>query len=173
MNISDCFYLGKVVKPFSYKGELVLYFDVDQPEEYLDIEGVFIEINTRLVFYPILSIRINGNKATVRFENINEADSLKLIGKNLYLPLDLLPKLEGNKFYFHEIIGFKVIDNERGDIGEIESVIEYPAQPLFSINYKGKEILIPIIDSVIEKVDRESKLMYINAPVGLIDLYLL
>lgn len=103
-----------------------------------------------------MSIRINGNKATVRFENINEADSLKLIGKNLYLPLDLLPKLEGNKFYFHEIIGFKVIDNERGDIGEIESVIEYPAQPLFSINFKGKEILIPIIDSVIEKVDRES-----------------
>lgn len=172
MNIKDCFYLGKVVKPFSFKGDLVLYFDVDQPEEYSELDGVFIEINKILVFYPIASIRMNGNKATVRFENINEEDSLKLIGKDLYLPLELLPKLDGNKFYFHEIIGFRVIDKEKGEIGLIESVIEYPAQPLFSINFNEKEILIPIIDSVIEKVDRETKIMYINAPVGLIDLYL-
>lgn len=172
MDIKDCFYLGKVVKPFSFKGDLVLFFDVDEPEEYSELDGVYIEINKVLVLYPIETIRIKGNKATVRFENMTEEDSLKLIGKNLYLPIELLPKLEGNKFYFHEIIGFKVIDKEKGDIGIIESVIEYPAQPLFSIIFNGKEILIPIIDSVIEKVDREAKIMYINAPVGLVDLYL-
>ena len=172
MEIKDCFYLGKVVKPFSFKGDLVLFFDVDEPEEYSELDGVYIEINKVLVLYPIETIRIKGNKATVRFENMTEDDSLKLIGKNLYLPLELLPALEGNKFYFHEIIGFKVIDKEKGDIGIIESVIDYPAQPLFSIIFNGKEILIPIIDSVIEKVDRESKIMYINAPVGLVDLYL-
>lgn len=172
MDIKDCFYLGKVVKPFSFKGDLVLFFDVDEPEEYSELDGVYIEINKVLVLYPIETIRIKGNKATVRFENMTEEDSLKLIGKNLYLPMDLLPKLEGNKFYFHEIIGFKVIDKEKGDIGIIESVIDYPAQPLFSIIFNGKEILMPIIDSVIEKVDREAKIMYINAPVGLVDLYL-
>lgn len=172
MEIKDCFYLGKVVKPFSFKGDLVLFFDVDEPEEYSELDGVYIEINKALVLYPIETIRIKGNKATVRFENMTEDDSLKLIGKNLYLPLELLPVLEGNKFYFHEIIGFKVIDKEKGDIGIIESVIDYPAQPLFSIIFNGKEILIPIIDSVIEKVDREAKVMYINAPVGLVDLYL-
>lgn len=172
MEIKDCFYLGKVVKPFSFKGDLVLFFDVDEPEEYSELDGVYIEINKALVLYPIQTIRIKGNKATVRFEDMTEEDSLKLIGKNLYLPLELLPTLEGNKFYFHEIIGFKVIDKEKGDIGIIESVIDYPAQPLFSIIFNGKEILIPIIDSVIEKVDRESKIMYINAPVGLVDLYL-
>lgn len=172
MDIKDCFYLGKVVKPFSFKGDLVLFFDVDEPEEYSELDGLYIEINKVLVLYPIETIRIKGNKATVRFENMTEEDSLKLIGKNLYLPLEILPKLEGNKFYFHEIIGFKVIDKEKGDIGIIESVIDYPAQPLFSIIFNGKEILMPIIDSVIEKVDREAKIMYINAPVGLVDLYL-
>lgn len=172
MDVKDCFYLGKVVKPFSFKGDLVLFFDVDEPEEYSELDGVYIEINKVLVLYPIETIRIKGNKATVRFENMTEDDSLKLIGKDLYLPMELLPELEGNKFYFHEIIGFKVIDKEKGDIGTIESVIDYPAQPLFSIIFNGKEILMPIIDSVIEKVDREAKIMYINAPVGLVDLYL-
>ena len=162
--------------PFSKAGSLetpdFLFFDVDQPEEYTNLDGVYIEINKVLVLYPIESIRLNGNRATVRFENLTPEESLKLIGKELYLPLALLPKLEGNKFYFHEVIGFGVVDEEKGDIGIIETVIEYPAQPIFSIKYDQKEILIPIIDKIIQKVDREAKIIYINAPVGLIDLYL-
>ncbi|MDD4703757.1 MAG: ribosome maturation factor RimM [Bacteroidales bacterium] len=172
MNKQETYYLGKVVKPFGFKGDLVLFFDVDQPEEYTNLDGVYIEINKVLVLYPIESIRLNGNRATVRFENLTPEESLKLIGKELYLPLALLPKLEGNKFYFHEVIGFGVVDEEKGDIGIIETVIEYPAQPIFSIKYDQKEILIPIIDKIIQKVDREAKIIYINAPVGLIDLYL-
>ncbi|MEA5099410.1 MAG: ribosome maturation factor RimM [Bacteroidales bacterium] len=172
MDRKEAYYLGKVVKPFGFKGDLVLFFDVDQPEEYSELDGVYIEINKVLVLYPITSIRLNGNKATVRFENITPDDSLKLIGKDLYLPLSILPKLDGNKFYFHEIIGYEVVDSEKGNIGIIESVIEYPAQPLFSIEFHQKEILIPIIDKIIHKVDRDAKIIYINAPVGLIDLYL-
>lgn len=172
MEIKDCFYLGKVSKPFGFKGELVLFFDVDTPEEYSELDGVYIEINKRLVLYPIETIRVRSNKATVRFRDISPEDALKLIGKDLYLPLELLPVLEGNKFYYHEIIGFEVIDAEKGNIGVIKKVLEYPATPLFSIDFKGKEILMPIIDSVIDNVDRETKTIYINAPKGLIELYI-
>lgn len=172
MEIKDCFYLGKVSKPFGFKGELVLFFDVDTPEEYSELDGVYIEINKRLVLYPIETIRVRSNKATVRFSDISPEDALKLIGKDLYLPLELLPVLEGNKFYYHEIIGFEVIDAEKGNIGVIKKVLEYPATPLFSIDFKGKEILMPIIDSVIDNVDRETKTIYINAPKGLIELYI-
>ncbi len=65
-----------------------------------------------------------------------------------------------------------MIDAEKGDIGTIASVIDYPAQALFQIMKNGKEILIPIIDEVLEKVDRQEKTIYIKAPNGLIDLYL-
>ncbi len=84
----------------------------------------------------------------------------------------MLPKLTGNKFYYHEVIGWQVIDKEKGDIGTIASVIDYPAQALFQIMKNDKEILIPIIDQVIKKVDRDKKTMHIEAPNGLIDLYL-
>ena len=57
-------------------------------------------------------------------------------------------------------------------IGILEQVIEYPAQPLFQIMKNGVEVLIPVIDEVIDKVDRENKTIYINAPNGLIELYL-
>ena len=51
-------------------------------------------------------------------------------------------------------------------------MIEYPAQPLFQIVKNGVEVLVPVIDEVIQKVDREQKILYISAPKGLIDLYL-
>lgn len=172
MKIEDCFYLGKVLKPFSYKGEVVLFLDVDEPQDYSQLDGVYISINKKLVLYTIKSIRINGNKATVRFDDVEYEDLERLIGRELFLPLELLPPLEGNKFYFHEIIGFSVFDQEKGDIGKIIGVYENAPQPLLSIDCQGKEILLPIIDQVIIEVKREEKQMIVNSPEGLIELYL-
>ena len=105
-------------------------------------------------------------------EDLTPEQAGALVGHELYLPLDLLPKLDGNRFYFHEVVGFRVVDSQHGDIGTIEQVIEYPAQPLFQVMKNGTEILIPVIDEVIDNVDRTNKTIYITAPNGLIDLYL-
>ncbi len=172
MNKENCFYLGKVTKPFGYKGELVLFLDVDEPLDYLDLDSVLIETNNGLIPYFIQSMNIKNNKATVLFDGVSPEDSQKLIGENLFLPMEMLPKLEGNKFYFHEIVNFSVVDEEKGNIGVIESVLDYPAQAIFQIKFHDKEILIPIIDEVIKKVDRENKTIYIKSPNGLVDLYL-
>lgn len=172
MKIEDCFYLGKILKPFSYKGEVVLFLDVDEPMDYSELDGVYVSINKKLVLYTIKSIRINNNKAIVRFDGVEYEDLGRLLGRELYLPLELLPPLEGNKFYFHEIIGFSVIDTEKGDIGKIIGVYENAPQPLLSIDCEGKEILLPIIDEVILEVLRQEKQMKVQSPEGLIELYL-
>lgn len=168
----DCYQLGKITKPFGFKGQVIFFLDVDTPEDYATLDSVFVEVKGVLIPYFIKEISINGNKATVTFEDLSPAEAQALVGCNLYLPLDLLPKLTGNKFYYHEIIGWNVVDSEKGDIGTIKSVIDFPAQPLFQIFKNDTEILIPIIDPVIKKVDRDKKTIFITAPNGLIDLYL-
>lgn len=172
MDTKDCFYLGKITKPFGLKGEVVFFLDTDTPENYASLDSVFVEVKGRLVPYFIESIRVNGNKATAKFEDLAKEDALALVGCDLYLPLDLLPKLTGKKFYYHEIIGFDVVDSRKGNIGTVQSVIDYPAQSLFQIINNGKEILIPVIDSLIDRVDRENKTIFVAAPEGLVDLYL-
>ncbi len=168
----DCYYLGRITKPFGYKGEMNVFLDVDTPEEYSELDGVYVEVNKRLVLYEIENIRVQGNKAVVKFVDVNGEDVERLLGRELFLPLEMLPKLEGNKFYFHEVIGFEVEDEEKGRIGKIIGVYENMTQPLLSIDFEGKEILVPIIDQIIKDVVREEKLMKIKAPQGLIDLYI-
>ena len=172
MTKDECYRLGNITKPFGYKGQMVFYLDVDSPQDYADLDSVFIETKTDLVPYFFKVDNINGNKAVVTFEDLTPDEAHALAGHDLYLPLDLLPKLTGNQFYFHEVIGFRVVDSQHGDIGTLQSIIEYPAQPLFQIDKEGKEILIPIIDPVIKLVDRENKTLHIDAPNGLIELYL-
>lgn len=151
---------------------MIFFLDVDCPANYADLTSAFVELKGSLVpvFFHIENI--NGNKAIVSFEDLEPEQVLKLLGCNLFLPLSLLPKLTGNQFYFHEVKGFRAVDETYGDIGVIRTIIEYPAQPLFQIINNDKEILIPVIDPVIKKVDREHQTIYIAAPEGLIDLYL-
>ena len=109
----------------------------------------------------------------VKFEGINsEEDVSSLLNKEIYLPLDLLPNLDGKKFYYHEIIGYEVIDSNYGPIGLIEKVNDKPTQSIFVIKYKERQILIPINEEIIKEIDRKNKSIYISAPNGLIDLYL-
>lgn len=84
----------------------------------------------------------------------------------------MLPPLTGNQFYFHEVIGFKVIDQEKGDIGICRDFIEISRQPIMQIEYGDKEILVPAVDEYLDKVDREKRILYIKAPEGLIDIYI-
>lgn len=172
MTKEECYLLGKITKPFGIKGQVVMFLDVDCPEDYAELDSAFVEVKGNLVPYFFRIDNINGNKAVATFEEIASEEALALVGHDLYLPLDLLPKLTGNQFYFHEVVGFRIVDEEKGDIGILQTVIDYPAQPLFQIMKDGVEILVPVIDPVIKKVDRENKTIYIKAPNGLIDLYL-
>ncbi len=174
MRKKDCFYVGKIVRKHSFKGEVVAKLDTDEPELYQNLESVFLDFSNQLIpFFIQKSLLQKGNQLRIRFEDIeDESSANKLLGAGMYLPLQMLPKLTGNKFYYHEVIGFSIKDKEKGHIGLITSINDQSSQPLFVIDADGKEVLIPMIDEFIQKVDREYKEIILETPQGLIDLYL-
>ena len=97
--------------------------------------------------------------------------SYQLINKEIYLPISSLPTLEGNKFYYHEVEGFKIVDKKNGDIGFIKYVNDKSPQHLFVLDHNKKEVLVPINDDLIIDIDRKEKLIRMDLPSGLIELY--
>ena len=169
-----CFFVGKVVKKYSFKGELLIKLDTDDPELFLEMESVFVEQHKTLIPFFIQRSQLHKSSLLrVQFEDVyDEASANAMLGTELFLPLDFLPPLEGNKFYYHEIIGFKVTDTRFGEVGVLVGVNDKTAQHLFVIEKLGKEILIPINDLFIKQVDRENKMLRLEVPQGLIELYL-
>jgi len=174
MKVEDCFYLGKIVKKYSFKGELLIKLDTDEPELYDQLDAVFVMVRNNLIPFFVESSQLHKSELLrIRFEDITtEADADALLKSDVYLPLEFLPKLEGNKFYFHEVIGFMVEDKHFGLVGTIKSINDSTAQSLFEIDREGKEILIPLNDEFIVSIDRANKKVVVDTPSGLIDLYL-
>jgi len=178
MNIEECFYLGYTSKVHGKQGELIAKLDVDNPEKYNKLESVLVRLNKNdnslIPFFISHAQVLNNGTVKLKIDDINDVVQAELlVGKELFLPLTKLPKLSGNKFYYHEVIGFQVIDKVKGNIGEIFNVLEFPQQAVLEIkNAQEKEILIPITDQIIKTVDRAEKTITIETPEGLIDIYL-
>lgn len=170
----ECFYLGRIVRKFSFKGELLAKLDTDEPEVYENLESVLIDFNDKLIPFFINACQLHKSTLLrIDFEDVeNEADAEDLIGADLYLPLDQLPELSGDQFYYHEVTGFTVEDKNYGTIGTLTSVNDKTAQALFVIDAGGKEVLIPVNDLFIKKLDREQKKILLDVPEGLIEVYL-
>ena len=58
------------------------------------------------------------------------------------------------------------------DGGIVENVIDMAANPLLQLDKDGVEVLLPIFDGLVQKVQRKKKELHVKAPEGLIDLYL-
>jgi len=174
MRKEDCFYLGKIAKKFSFKGEVLIYLDTDEPELYENMESVFVEFNNNLIPFFIENSSIHKNDfLRVRFEDVkDEAEADRMLGNAVYLPLKMLPKLSGNKFYFHEVIGFEIEDKRLGVFGKIVAVNDSTAQPLFEVLNGDVEILVPMIDHFLVKIDRDNKKVIMDLPEGLVEMYL-
>lgn len=174
MRKKDCFYLGKVAKKYSFKGEVLVYLDTDEPELYTELESMFVEINGHLVPFFIEKSSIHREKfLRTQFEDMDSEEIADtIVGKDVYLPLTMLPKLEGNKFYYHEVVGFDAIDQRLGNFGTILRISDNGVQALFEVQKDDAVILIPLIDEFIIEVNRENKSILFNTPEGLIDLYI-
>ena len=173
MNKEDCFYIGRVAKTHGIKGEVTIKLDVDDPSAYSDLKYFLLEINKVLTPFFVEKLIVSGDKFFVSVQDIHSVEAASaLTGKDVYLPMELLPKLTGKQFYFHEVKGFTLIDAEKGELGPITDILEYPTQAIIQVYKDNKEILIPILDQVIQKVDRKGKKLYVKSPDGLIDMYL-
>lgn len=169
----DCFFLGYIVGKYSFKGEILAKLDTDNPDTYVNMNSFFIETPQGLVPYFIERCQLHKSSLLrVKFEGVDsESEAAALLKKDLYLPLNLLPQLEGNQFYYHEVIGFSAKDQFEKEIGIIKTVNDSGPQPLFVIDSDGTEILIPIHDHFIKNLDREGKKIILDLPEGLLDIF--
>lgn len=169
----DYFYLGKITKRFGLKGELVVYLDTDEPKKYHHLESVFLDIDGEPIPFFVEEAKIKTkNQLIVLFQGMDDKNASHYVNTDLYLPLSSLPVLEGNKFYYHEIKGFTVIDSVHGNIGICEDILDSSPQAVMQIAHPQGEILVPIVDKFIKKVNRELRTIEIEVPHGLVEFYI-
>ena len=175
MATENYFQLGLITKLHSFKGEVILHIDADDPSIYFSIKHLFIQINNRLIPYIIKkSIVHKNNQLRLQLEGIiNQEDASLLLKNAVFLPLEQLPKLNKDQFYYHEIIGYQLIDSTTNTkVGSIVNVIDHPGNTLIEAESDCVEIIVPMNDATFEKIEKSSKKLFLKVPEGLLDIYL-
>jgi 16S rRNA processing protein RimM len=147
--------------------------DVDDPYEYEELDAVFVQQGNEMVPYFIEDLQIRENLNLMTLEGITTIDAAKdLVGSKLFLPVAMLPKLKDDQFYYHEIVDYQVNDQHLGSLGTIKEVYSTGAQDVIIMLYQGVEVLIPLTDEIVPKVDKQNKVVITQLPDGLLDVYM-
>lgn len=165
--------VGKIVNTHSLKGEVKVISSTDFEEErFKKGSKLLITRGNQLIREVVVqSYRNHKNFLLVKFEGIDSVEEAEKL-KNLQIKIDSdeVGELEENEFYFHQIIGCEVFDENDKNLGEIIDILTPGANDVWVIKGEnGKEILIPYIEDVVKKIDIKSKKVNIEVMEGLID----
>ena len=165
--------VGKIVNTHSLKGEVKVISSTDFEEErFKKGSKLLITRGNQLIREVIVeSYRNHKNFLLVKFEGIDSVEEAEKL-KNLQIKIDSdeVGELEENEFYFHEIIGCQVFDENDRNLGEIIDILTPGANDVWVIKgEEGKEILIPYIEDVVKQIDITSKKVNIEVMEGLIN----
>lgn len=170
MDINSSYKVGYILKPHGLKGEVTISIDPDAPP-FDDLESIFIERNNRLIPHFIEAMSVRGNKAFIKFEDIDSPEAANTISKcALYLAKSTREKSGRGEFYDDEIIGFEVTDSTSGVLGNIIEVVSAGPNKLLSVDHHGKEVLIPVNSPFITSINKSKKRVSVTLPDGFLEI---
>lgn len=171
MTIDTCYKIGYIMKPHGLKGEVTIALDADAPDDFSSVETVFVEIKERLLPYFIEGISLKGNKAFLKLEDVNTPEQALDISKSaLFLPKSSRPKSGRGEFYDDEVIGFNVSDTALGHLGKIKEIVQAGPNKLLSVDYEGREVLVPLNSPFINSINRARKKITVTLPHGFLEI---
>ncbi len=163
--------LGKIVNTHGVRGEIRLQAITDKPEERF-VPGAELVIELGAGEYEKVTVKSHRKHKSFNlltfeeFDNINDVEHFKT--KMLQIEKDDLPELAEGEFYEGELIGLTVVNKEKEEIGKLKEVLFLPANDVWVVSRPGKkDLLLPVIESVILKVDLDEEIVVVHVMEGL------
>jgi 16S rRNA processing protein RimM len=164
---------GKLVAVYGLKGELVLKHELGKKTSLKDLQAIFIE-DRKDAFLPWFIERAKAKSDTevyLKLEGVNtREEAAKLAQKEIWLREEDFKRL-ATKTSPANLLGYTIINN-KDRLGEILEVIEQPHQLLCRIELNKKEVLVPVNENFLKKIDHKKRKVVVELPEGFLEVYL-
>lgn len=171
--MNEYIHIGKIAATHGLTGELVVKHALGKKTDFKTAEAVFIEKmkDEYLPYFHEKSTARSNAETIVKLEGIDSKEAASvLLQKKVWLTKKDFEQLVSKSAPVN-LIGFIVVnDGER--LAPVESVIEQPLQVLLQISLENKEVLIPLNEGTLRKIDRKKKEIHVGLPEGLLEIYL-
>lgn len=163
--------IGRIIKTHGFKGVVTIKTDSAIPDNITELESVFLEIDGKPVPFFIESVeRAGPGIIRVKFSGYDSADKIsEFIGCSVLMTHESLP--ENFTTDLTSLRGYKLLSCTGAAVGIIKDIINNPGQSLLNVRSEsGKEMLIPLHEDLIRKIDPDKKILTMIFPEGLLDI---
>ena len=163
----DVVEIGYFSKTHGIKGQLLLKASVDFETE--NLRALFVEMRGGRAPHFVSAVSEMPQGLLITLEDVTAVEQAReLLNKKVFIDATLVIAPEA----VADLSGYELVDHVFGSLGKIEAVTSNGVQDLVVLTFKGREVLLPLVDEFVEGIDDEKKLVRYKAPEGLIGLFL-
>jgi 16S rRNA processing protein RimM len=170
--LTELLLVGTVARAHGNKGQVIVNPQTDFAQERFAVGNeLVVEQHGHTATRRITAVRFHDGRPIVALggvETMNDAEALA--GAELKMPASALGALPANTFYRHDLVGCDVTDTAGRTIGRVTDV-EGPLERSLLIVARGRgDVMVPMADGIVVKVDTVAKQIVVELPEGLLDV---
>jgi 16S rRNA processing protein RimM len=169
---ADCDKVGFFKKTHGVSGELVLEYEPQFEYSIENADRFFVELEGLLVPFFIVEDGFRfktENSAILTFDGVeSEKYAKRMVGSSVFLFKNEIIVMT-DELSDSELVDYLLVDEKLGEIGIIDQIDNYSGNIVFTVNFKGKELLVPFNEDFLLEIDKLNKVIKLRLPEGLFD----
>jgi len=159
--------VGFLRRPHGVHGEIILDLHTDFPERLQSGRKLFLGEEYQPM--TLESVRPHAKGMLIKFKGVETPEDVgQFRNQWVYVRASDVPRLPEGQLYQHELFGFSVVDESGSLLGELVEILETGANDVYVVrDVNGREILLPVIPSVILELEPVRRLIRVHLLEGL------
>lgn len=170
--VSEMVIMGRIVAPYGIYGWLKIQPDTETVDSLLDYSAWWLGRddnstqpgikNVPWQKFEVETAKVHANSLLVKLVGIDDRDAaLACKSRHVAVPREQLPEVSDNEYYWSDLIGLTVRNQQQVDFGKVVDVFETGANDVLVVQ-GDKERLLPFIDTVVLEVDMAAGTMLVD-----------
>ncbi len=161
MSADDLIVMGKIGAVHGVRGEVKIHSFTDPMENLFDYPLWHLRRDGETKQVKVSSARSQGKGLVARIEGLDDREIARTYtGFEICVPRSELPELEQGEYYWHQLVGLQVINQEQQLLGKVNHLLETGANDVLVVrpcagSLDGRERLLPYTDQCVEQIDLE------------------
>ncbi len=155
--------LGRVVAPFGVHGWLRVHAFGDDPDAWRKMRKLWLSVDAEAptecwAVHELTGLRRHGDGIVAKLAGIDDRNASEAVG-SCYIgaPREELPAPAADEYYWADLIGLDVLNEQDQLLGRVESLIETGANQVLVVKDGERERLLPFIAHVVKAVDLSAR----------------
>ena len=154
--------MGRIVAPYGIYGWVKIQPDTETLDSLFSYPTWWLGRGQEWRELELETAKVHGNTLVAKFKGISDRDTaFSLKGKQVAVPREQLPEPEENEYYWSDLIGLAVVNQEQVALGEVVDVFETGANDVLVVQGE-RERLLPFVAQVVLQVDLTAKTMLVD-----------